>query len=189
MSTPPAQILAMEIRSVDVEHRTLVGRCIPYDETSYLVPDPRGERVLRGAFSKSISEKRAAASRVFLYRNHDRDHAIGHALDFVDAADGLLGTFEIRASTMGDEALEEVRTGYLPALSAGFRTIRERRAKDGAREIVEAALVEVSLLSTPAYQNARVLELRQAADREKLLADLFPPRPEIDLTPIPGLWT
>lgn len=179
------QILAMEIRSVDVDGRTLIGRCIPYDETSYLTPDPRGERVLRGAFTKSIAEKRG---RVFLYRNHDRGHAIGHALDFADAADGLLGTFEIRASTMGDEALAEVRDGYLPAMSAGFRTIRERRAKDGVREIVEAALVEVSLLSTPAYDGAEVLELRQAAERQKLLDGLFPPRPEIDLTPIPALW-
>jgi HK97 family phage prohead protease len=186
-NSPPPHLLAMEIRAVNPEERTLIGRCVPYDETSYLVPDPRGERILRGAFTKSIEKKRLAAARVFLYRNHDRDHAVGHAVDFVDALDGLLGTFEIRSSTLGDEVLAEVRDGYLPSMSAGFRTVRERRGKDGVREIVEAALVEVSLLSTPAYDGARVLELRQAADRGALLAG-FGPRPEIDLTPIPQLW-
>ena len=44
--------LAMEIRAVDVDERTIAGVVAPYDEISYLTPDPAGERIIRGAFRK-----------------------------------------------------------------------------------------------------------------------------------------
>ncbi|HSS09732.1 MAG TPA: HK97 family phage prohead protease [Acidimicrobiales bacterium] len=175
--------LTMEIRSVNVDARTVVGCCVPYDETSYLTPDPVGERVLRGAFAKSIKER---AGRIFLYRNHDHDHAVGHAVGFDDRPDGLIGTFGIRAHPLGDDVLAELREGYLPAMSVGFRTIKARRADDGVNEIVEGALMEVSLLSLPAYAGAEVLEVRRA-DIDEIMAG-FGPRPDLDLSPIPTVW-
>ena len=50
--------LAMEIRSVDTAERTLVGVVAPYDQTTYLVADPGGERIMRGAFNESIRPAR-----------------------------------------------------------------------------------------------------------------------------------
>jgi uncharacterized protein len=173
--------LAMEVRSVDLAARNIIGRCVPYDEVSYLTPHPSGERVIRGAFSKSISER---AGRIFLYKGHDHDHPAGRATAFEEQPDGLVGTFNVRASTFGDEVLAEVEDGYLPGLSCGFRPIRTRRAKDGVIEVVEGALMEVSLVSIPSYDGAQVLALRQKADVAAILAG-FGRRPEIDLSPIP----
>ena len=52
--------LAMEIRSVDDAERRIVGVVAPYDETTYLVPDPGGERIMRGALQGSIDHDRGA---------------------------------------------------------------------------------------------------------------------------------
>jgi HK97 family phage prohead protease len=174
--------LAMEVRSVDEEARTVIGRCVPYDTTSYLTPKgPSGERVIRGAFAKSISER---AGKIFLYRAHDHAHAIGRSTGWQEEPDGLLGSFHIRPAPLGDDVLAELRDGYLPGMSCGFRPIKTRRGKDGATEVVEAALMEVSLVSIPAYEGAEVLALRHKADVAAIMAT-FGSRPDIDLSPIP----
>jgi Escherichia/Staphylococcus phage prohead protease len=164
----------MEVRHVATETRTLDGVCIPYSETSYLTPNPRGERVLRGAFRKSAEQR---AGRVFLYRDHDHTSPVGRALVFTDLDDGLHGSFHIRESVLGDQTLADVADGYLPALSVGFRSVQTRSGKDGATEVVEAALVEVSLVSLPAYEGAQVLALRTAFNRVLIPDTLEEPYP------------
>lgn len=151
--------LPMEIRSVDIDARTIVGVCAPYDEISYLTPDPSGERIIRGAFAKSLRQR---ADKIFLFRGHDHGRAVARSSAFEDDDGGLVGTFHARASLIGDEALEEVRDGYLPGMSVGFRNVQVRRGQDGVREVVEAALLEVSLVTIPAYDGARVLAVRDA---------------------------
>jgi hypothetical protein len=149
----------MEIRSVDIDERTITGVCAPYDEVSYLVPDPAGERIMRGAFSKSLRQR---ADRVLLFRGHDHSRAVARSRSFDDNDAGLVGVFHARPSSLGDEALEEARDGYLPGMSVGFRTLQARRGDDGVREVVEAALLEVSLVTIPAYEGAAVLAVRGA---------------------------
>jgi len=151
------QRLPMEVRAVDADERTVTGVVVPYDETSYLTPTPGGERVLRGAFTKSARQR---GNQIFLFRQHAHDRPVGRAVGFVDETDGLHGTFKIRESVLGDEALADLREGYLPALSVGFRPIQTRRAQDGATEVVEGALMEVSLVALGAYDGARVLAVR-----------------------------
>jgi phage head maturation protease len=87
--------LPMELRGVDGDGRTIEGVCVPYDEISYLTPNPNGERVMRGAFSKSIAQQ---ADRVFLFRGHDHSHPIGRAVAFDDQLDGLHGVFRVRSA-------------------------------------------------------------------------------------------
>jgi hypothetical protein len=149
----------MEVRAVDMDERTITGVCVPYDEITYLVPDPSGERVIRGAFTKSLRQR---ADRVLLFRAHDHARAVARSRSFQDEDAGLVGVFHARASLIGDEALEEARDGYLPGMSVGFRAVQERRGQDGVREVVEASLLEVSLVTIPAYDGARVLSVRDA---------------------------
>ena len=171
--------LAMEIRSVDVAERTITGVCAPWDEVSYLVPDPGGERILRGAFSKSLAQRH---DKVLLFRAHDHTRAIARSRQFTDDQAGLTGVFHARPSVAGDEALEEARDGYLPGMSVGFMPVQHRRGRDGVREVVEARLLEVSLVPIPAYEGARVLAVREAAAGVE-----FPPL-DVDLSPILPAW-
>lgn len=182
--------LDMEIRGVEVSRREIVGRVAPYDQTSYLTGDPRGERLLRGCFAKSIRQR---GDKIPLCLGHDHGRAaIGLSRSFVEDGDGLLGVFAVRSDARGDEALADVRDGYLPAMSVGFAPIpaSTRRGKDGAREITEAALHEVSLVVVGAYDGARVLATRAAVQIPDLAA-MFPPAPRVNLSPLPplGVWS
>jgi HK97 family phage prohead protease len=173
-------ILPMEIREFNDSGRTIEGICIPYDETSYLTPNPDGERVKRGAFTKSAEQR---LGKIFLYVGHDHAHPIGRTTKFEDRADGLAATFHIRESVLGDQALTDVREGYLPGLSVGFRPLQARRASDGATEIVEGQLMEVSLVPIAAYDGARVLAVRTAWNATHGLA-----APAYNLAPVVPGW-
>lgn len=171
--------LPMEVRGVDTDQRTVDGVCVPYDEVSFLTPNPRGERVLRGAFTKSTAQR---ADKIFLFRGHDHAHPVGRAVAFEDRPDGLYGSFQIRRSVLGDETISDLREGFLPAMSVGFRPVQVRRGKDGETEIVEGQLKEVSLLSIGAYEGARVLALREAYDV------MHTPTVDLDLSPVVPGW-
>ena len=86
--------LAMELRAVSMDERTITGVVAPYDEVSYLVPDPKGERVIRGAFKKSILQR---PTKIPLCRNHEHGRAIGMSREWADGPEGLTGTFHVRA--------------------------------------------------------------------------------------------
>lgn len=176
--------LAMEIRSVSPSERVVVGVIAPYDETSFLVNDPGGERIRRGAFARSIAHRSA---KIPLLRNHDQSSRMGVSRSFTDTAEGLLGEFVVNAGDAGDALLEDARNGYLGAMSAGFMPVgRTERGADGAREVAEAKLVEVSLVAIPAYEGGGLLSVRSAESLDELLAP-FRARPDVNLAPLPPM--
>jgi uncharacterized protein len=179
--------MMMEVRDVDTMARTVTGVCVPYGETTELVRDPNGERILPGAFRKSIRQR---GDRILMYREHGhREGAdpIGKSVGFEDGADALRGTFSVRSSEEGDRALLDLRDGYLPQLSVGFVPLTTRKGSDGVTEVVEARLFEVSAVAIGAYESADVLAVRDAADALDVMA-AFGPVPSVDLSPIPSTW-
>ena len=176
--------LPMEIRSVDPEQRVLVGVVAPYDEVSYMVPDPGGERIVRGAFAKSIRQR---SDKIPLHDNHGTVRRMGMSRAFDDGADGLIGTFGVFDGTRGDEFLDEIRHGYFGGMSVGFQPLVATRGPDGVREIREAKLMEVSVVGMPAYEGAGIVAVRNAQSLDDLLAPFRNP-PMVNLEPIPQLW-
>jgi HK97 family phage prohead protease len=174
--------LAMEIREVDEGGRRILGVVAPYDEVSYLTPDPNGERIRRGAFARSIAHRSA---KIPLLRAHDRALRLGISRTFEESDGGLLGDFVVNHGDHGDRLLEDCRDGYLAAMSAGWLPLDARRGADGVREITEAKLVEVSLVAVPAYEGALVA-VRSAQNLDAMLAP-FRARPDVNLDPIPPL--
>jgi HK97 family phage prohead protease len=173
----------MELRTVTESERVIVGVVAPYDETTYLVPNPSGERVVRGAFEKSTRQR---GDKIPLIRGHDHaGKCLGVSRRFTEDPDGLIGEFVVNAGDEGDRLLEDCRNGYYRAMSAGFDALGgTRRGADGAREIVEARLVEVSLVAVPAYAGAGLLAVRSATDVDRLLEPFRNP-PAVNLEPIP----
>jgi hypothetical protein len=177
--------LVMEIRGVDEDARTVVGRVAPYDETTYLVPDPSGERIARGAFGKSIRERE---TKIPLFVGHDhKGAAIGLSVQWSDDDAGLVGSFRIKPGPAGDETLADVRGGFLPAMSVGFKPVEVRRGRDGAAVVTQAKLLEVSLVGVGAYDGAQVLATRSAEHLAALLEPFTNP-PTVDLTPFDTPW-
>jgi len=181
--------LTMEIRSVDEAGRTIEGICAPYDEISYLAGDnPNGERVRKGAFNKSIQQR---GDRILLFRQHDYDAAVGKAVELRDSNEGLLGRFRVAQTAVGDATLHEVNEGVLPGLSVGFRPIQTRAAENGVVEILEAALLEVSLVTIAAYDSAGVLAVREASMTSSSVREILAKlgnAPDVDLSPLAPLW-
>lgn len=182
---------ALELRVPDLAERIVEGVVVPWGETSYLTPDPRGERFRPGSLTRTIKER---GDRVKLYRTHDHDVAVGKPLKWnVGHEAGLWAQFRIAATPAGDAVLLELREGMLDAFSVGFLPKRETRGEDGAREIIEAQLHEVSLAPIGAYDGARVLAMRQPGSTAlpATSAALLASMPEVDLSPVflPRHWT
>lgn len=171
--------LYMAVRKVDMTGRTIAGLAVPYDSTSYLTEwGDQGERVLRGAFNKSIRQR--ADRKILLFRNHDHSRAVGVSTKFANTDDGLDSEFYVPPSTLGDDVLAEVEAGLLPGLSVGYKPIRQRAGADGANEVQEAQLLEVSLVTIPAY-NGTGVSVRQHATADDWWAR---PMPTVDLSPV-----
>ena len=124
------------------------------------------DRVLPGAFARSL-QKRGAAGVRMLYQ-HDPSEVIGHwRLIREDPAglyvEGVLSPDVARAR----EVRSLMRSGALDGLSIGFHTVRARKdAATGVREIVEADLWEVSIVTFPMLPDARVTEVKRVGVRE-----------------------
>jgi HK97 family phage prohead protease len=174
----------MEIRSVDADSRTLVGMVVPYDEVSYLTADPGGERVARGAFTKSIRQR---ADRIPLLHDHNTNRVMGRSRRFDDTDDGLVGTFTVNDGDDGDRYLDDLRHGYMGGMSVGFHPLVINRDKDGVNVVHEGRLVEVSTVGLPAYEGAALLAVRSAQRLSDLLAPFANP-PDVNLDPIGFRW-
>ena len=177
------QALSMELRAVDPSQRLITGVVAPYNETTFLTGAPSGERIRRGAFTKSIVQR---GDKIALLRNHDRTRKLGKSRSFTETRDALVGEFVVNPGPDGDALLEDCRHGYLDALSVGFVPLQQTRGADGALEVVEARLGEVSMVALPAYEGAAMLSVREAQSLPDLLAP-FTNRPNVDLSPIPPL--
>lgn len=174
--------LTMSVRDVDHDERTVTGIVAPYDEVTYLVADPDGERIRRGAFNRSIGYQ---GDKIPLFRDHDHRDKLGRSLGFEEEPGGLVGTFKILGGPKGDDLMAAFRHGYVDRFSVGFQPVDAPVGKDGVREIREARLVEVSAVALPAYAGAAVLAVRLGEDLERLLAPL-PPPPTVNLDPLPS---
>lgn len=150
------------------------------------VTDMAGDRVEPGAFRASIAKRGAAGIRMLW--QHEPGRPIGVWTAVREDRTGLLVEGRLALSTRsGREAFALIRSGAVDGLSIGFRTKRARRDAAGAkRRLVEIDLWEVSVVTFPMQERARVLETRCIAGATpppelaaRLLAEaerLFSPR-------------
>jgi HK97 family phage prohead protease len=148
----------LEVRDVGEWHE-LEGICVPYGIPSYKAIASGPELFRDGAFATATT----AADKV---RLKDWNHAparpsVGVARVLEERSAGLWGRFRFYGTKTAGEAFENVREGVYRGLSVGFTSIREQQVA-GRREILEARLHHVSLVEEPAYEDAKVLQLRGA---------------------------
>ena len=124
------------------------------------VTDLAKDRVEKGAFAKSIAARGAAGIRMLF--QHDPNEVIGQWLEIREDARGLfvkgrLATEVARAR----EVLALMRAQALDGLSIGFKTVRSGKdAATGARQILEADLWEISVVTFPMLPSARVHDVK-----------------------------
>ncbi len=118
--------------------------------------DAYGDVLIRGAFTDTL----ASGTRVAMLRSHDPGRPIGVWASLVEDAKGLKVKGSLILNSIdGRDAFELMKGGALDGLSIGFRTVRATSLPKGRR--VEAVnLVEISAVSLPAQDGARITDVR-----------------------------
>lgn len=125
------------------------------------VTDQGGDIVAPGAFRRSL-EKRPAAQIRMLWQ-HDPAEPIGIWDDIVEDAHGLRVHGRLLPEiARARELLSLMRAGAVDGLSIGFRTIRARRqAGQAVRTLIEVDLWEISVVTFPMNESARIAAVKQ----------------------------
>ncbi len=143
-----------EIKSVD-EDGTFEGYASVFDQV-----DQGKDVVEKGAFNQSL--KARGIEGVKLLWQHDPTQPIGQIISLYEDQRGLFVKGHLNLDVQrAREALHLMQEGVLDGLSIGFRTVRSRiNAQTGFRHLLELDLWEVSLVTFPMQQEARISSFR-----------------------------
>ncbi|QYO77943.1 HK97 family phage prohead protease [Devosia salina] len=115
--------------------------------------DSGGDIVLPGAFAKSLVRRRG---RIRLLFQHDPKEPVGTWESMGEDSHGLFVTGRLVPGVPRSDALKRlIGNGALDGLSIGFRTVKASR-RDGNRLLHEIDLYEVSIVTFPMMEEARI---------------------------------
>ena len=136
------------------------GYASVFDQTDSVM-----DTVVRGAFKKSLAQYRENNTLPPLLWQHDTTEPIGKWLEMYEDSHGLFVRGELFDVDIprARQALKLVRENALTGLSIGFKARQSHRdPHTGARILTEIDLLEVSLVTFPAQDVARVLPVKNA---------------------------
>lgn len=148
-----------DVTAADVERRTIVGTILPFGEVGQTSLGP--VRFEAGSIANFNELK--------LLLEHDGRRPIGKSTGFVAGSDHVTGSFRIANTTSGTDALVEASEGLRNGLSVGANIIEHTVGKDGVMNVTAAEVVEVSLVTSPAFTGAGVTQV--AASKEEALTE------------------
>jgi len=151
----------MTITAADVESRTLTGRIVTWGEEG-------NTSAGRTVFSK---DSIAFNKNVKLLLEHELTRPIGKMVSAEVTDTGIEAKFKISNTSAGSDALVEAAEGLRDGFSVGVK-LNEWANQDGAMVISSAKLIEVSLVTEPAIDSARVAEV--AASEEEQVSEEAP---------------
>jgi len=145
----------MQVRAIDTETRQFTGIAVPWGDEVEIWG------LWREAFDPGAVQDSDDA--LVFYRHGT---PIGRLISARDTDTGWEVTGVISSTPTGDEAYTLLRDGVLDRLSVGFEPIEYRVSTDadGAETVVhtKVRVREVSIVPFPAYDNARVSQVRHA---------------------------
>jgi HK97 family phage major capsid protein/HK97 family phage prohead protease len=139
--------LPMAITAADSNKRTITGKIVTWNEQGNTSVGPT-------VFASNSIELK----NVKLLLEHDRTRPIGKVMEFTETSDGIEATFKIANTMAGEDALVEASEGLRDGFSVGAM-INEWTNEKGVMKITSASLEEVSLVTDPAIDSARVSEV------------------------------
>jgi HK97 family phage prohead protease len=143
-----------DITAADTERRTIVGTVVPYGVA--------GQTSLGPVVFQPGSLK--ASDDVKLLLEHDGRRPIGRATGFVDGPQRLVGSFRVSQTTAGTDALVEASDGLRGGLSVGATILESEVGERGELIVTAAELLEVSLVTSPAFTDAVVSQVAASGD-------------------------
>jgi phage head maturation protease len=156
----------VEVRSVSFPQRIIEVVAMPYDRETEV--EYRGRMVRESVAPGAFGTIATRPNRVNVYRDHDRTRQTGKALTFHPSRqEGLVAELLIGKTELGTETLSLAAEGMLDA-SAGFGVLTRSDGRPGeewpernTRRLTWLWLDHIAMVPDPAYQDARVLSVRQ----------------------------
>jgi HK97 family phage prohead protease len=125
--------------------------------------DAFGDEWMPGAFAESLRAHAAAGTRPRMFWHHDPTMPIGTWEEIREDETGLKVTGRlVLDSTAGRDAHALMKAGALDGLSVGFRTVRATALPKGGRQVHAVNLIEISPVTLPAQELARIGSIRSA---------------------------
>jgi HK97 family phage prohead protease len=153
------------ITAADGERRIIAGQIVPFGAVG------------NTSVGKTIFERGSiqipAPSKIKLLAQHNTNDPIGRAKSFNETASGIDGVFKLSAASKATDYLLMASEGLIDGLSVGVEVLASKEMKDGTLVVTSAILKEVSLVESPAFTEARVLEV--AASEEVVEEEVSAP--------------
>jgi len=166
---------AAVIDDVAFGKREITLIAVPYNEEA-AVPDWRPEAEREKFMPGSFDGIESRTKQITLNRDHSRERVVGAARAFnTKDTKGLVATFKVSNTPLGDESLQLAADGVLRASISFTARSQDMAAKDGVMAFYRAFLRHVALTPEPAYEGADVLNVRTGEP----IADS--PTPNLDL--------
>ena len=124
--------------------QTSAGKVI-FERGSIQIPEPKTVRILS---------------------QHDVKAPLGRAQSFTETDDAIFASFKISNSSRGTDAFILASEGLQAGLSVGVEVIKSS-SKKGVIHVTSAKLMEVSLVTEPAFKSAQVTDIA-AEEAEKV---------------------
>ena len=118
--------------------------------------DHVGDVVMRGAFDDTLANGR---KRRLLWQ-HQMTEPIGVEQSLRSDEKGLFGTWKLSRTTRGLDAYELLKDGAVDSLSIGYQVAEAEYDDAGVRLLKAVDLLEVSLVSIPALDQAVITQVK-----------------------------
>lgn len=160
MSERTRLAVALEVRNIDDDARTFEGYGSVFGTL-----DSYADTVKRGAFKRSLKEWKGKGRMPAMLWQHNPDEPVGVWTEMAEDETGLIVKGKLLTTGRGPQAYEALKEGALSGLSIGFVT-RKSQIDDesGVRTLTDVDLWEVSLVTFPANDPARVTSVRADGD-------------------------
>ena len=159
--------MPMVVTAADTVKRTISGTIVTWNEQGNTSVGPT-------VFAADSIEMKP----VKLLLEHDRTRPIGKLMSHEVTSNGIIATFKIANTMAGEDALVEATEGLRDGFSVGAQ-INEWTNVKGVMQITSATLDEVSLVTDPAIDSARVSEIA-ASENEAPKEDSAPATADAD---------
>lgn len=136
--------------------------------------DRGNDKVITGAFSKSIARYKQNNRPIKMYFNHDSNEIIGGfpVAKIQDDSNGLYVEGQINLEVQkGREAYALAKQGVMQDFSIGY-TVEDYDMKNGVRELKQLELWEISMVGEPMNTEARILSVKNNQPKQFKLKDV-----------------
>jgi HK97 family phage prohead protease len=137
--------------TADSANRTVSGKIVPLNVEA---GSTNMGKVIFASGSIAIEDPKA----IKLLSQHDNKKPLGRMVSFSESENSIDAVFSISRSQRGTEALILAEEGLQSGLSIGAEVLKSK-IKDGVTYVSAARLVEVSLVTEPAFKSAQVTDI------------------------------